>query len=469
MSVLLRITGIFLVLILGCYTWCLSQVKLTVQAAQVPQVVYANQASTSIRTTSINTGTASLPPGAVLQMMISVDGDVPTPIAVDTLPLDFVPYVSPGNLPGMRRLQLDNLNYQGLAARMTGGGGVVHVITIWPLKVGGPGPNYIPFDTFKAPVFLVDRAAFNISINDVIGLPSQINFDQNYNATISTTNVGISPNVNPLEFYAQLDNFPAVKLDTIHGSVPVNGSRAISLNNLNISSLYPRIPMDQEFVSTTHQLYIFAKEKGYENSLARAYFQVNVNSGQIFPVTLQHFGGRSITDGIELNWVTGTEENNDYFILEKFDPALGTYQPIHREQGAGFSNSPKNYRFLDPYPFNGTNQYQLRQIDLNGASQLVGNVVEVNFRTGDQFQVLDIYPNPVVDKLSFRLKMPYQDEVNLEILDLNGQVVLRKSYFLHGGIVPLEEDLSWLPAGVYVFNIAPNSAAYGLSGKIEKL
>jgi hypothetical protein len=95
------------------------------------------------------------------------------------------------------------------------------------------------------------------------------------------------------------------------------------------------------------------------------------------PIELLSFTGHKTLDGVELNWTTATERENDYFTLLRSADAENC-EPIGFVDGAGNSTSAISYSFVDDEPLPGLNYYQLKQTDWNGDSTL-SHVVAVQF------------------------------------------------------------------------------------------
>jgi hypothetical protein len=85
----------------------------------------------------------------------------------------------------------------------------------------------------------------------------------------------------------------------------------------------------------------------------------------VLPIELISFEGVNDGDVNTLTWLTATELNNDYFILDKSEDGINwsllTYMP-----GAGTAYTPSYYTYKDLNPFNGLNYYRLSQVDYNG-------------------------------------------------------------------------------------------------------
>jgi len=93
---------------------------------------------------------------------------------------------------------------------------------------------------------------------------------------------------------------------------------------------------------------------------------------------------------IEINWVTATELNNDFFELQKSTDGE-SFQSISRIDGMGTSNKMNRYFYLDRSPFLGIQYYRLKQVDFDGTyeySEIISSYYEGPI-------ALKIYPNPL--------------------------------------------------------------------------
>ncbi|HEX7367611.1 MAG TPA: hypothetical protein VF273_10970, partial [Pelobium sp.] len=85
------------------------------------------------------------------------------------------------------------------------------------------------------------------------------------------------------------------------------------------------------------------------------------------PISLTSFTAKPVDKSILLNWTTASEKNNQKFeVLKSADGK--TFKTIASLDGAINSDVEKKYSFADENPFAGTNYYQLKQTDVDGAS-----------------------------------------------------------------------------------------------------
>lgn len=93
-----------------------------------------------------------------------------------------------------------------------------------------------------------------------------------------------------------------------------------------------------------------------------------VGSQGVLPVEFVRFSGKAGRDGVILSWETAAETNNRHFVVER-DTSGSGFQALAEVPGAGNSDQPIAYTWLDAQPFNGLAYYRLRQVDLDGQSQ----------------------------------------------------------------------------------------------------
>ena len=81
-----------------------------------------------------------------------------------------------------------------------------------------------------------------------------------------------------------------------------------------------------------------------------------VGTFSTLPIQLDKFTGRSINNHVELNFSTFSEENFDYFTIERSTDAK-IFEEIGNVKGSGWSQSKKDYSFTDAQPLPGVNYY----------------------------------------------------------------------------------------------------------------
>jgi hypothetical protein len=87
----------------------------------------------------------------------------------------------------------------------------------------------------------------------------------------------------------------------------------------------------------------------------------------ILPIKLLGIKATEASDGIDVEWTTATEENNEKFILQRSTDGLN-WTEVTEVKGAGNSINAITYRYKDnQVTFSGRYYYRLKQIDFDGA------------------------------------------------------------------------------------------------------
>ncbi len=152
--------------------------------------------------------------------------------------------------------------------------------------------------------------------------------------------------------------------------------------------------------------------------------------GSPLPILLTSFKAQKTHSGVSLSWGTATEINNSYFTIEKSVDSR-SWDAVAKVDGAGTSNSQKNYQYLDRFPMAGINYYRLRQTDYDGKFTF-SPVISVELeRSG-----YSLYPTKTKDVVYLK------KESDILILNSLGQKVL-DGHFAH------QIDVSGLASGWY--------------------
>lgn len=103
------------------------------------------------------------------------------------------------------------------------------------------------------------------------------------------------------------------------------------------------------------------------------------------------FTGAENAAQIDLNWIVGSERNNDGFYVERSKDG-SDFEALGFVKGKGTSNEKNSYVFTDFQPVPGINYYRIKQVDFDG-KVMYSNTIAVNRNTDG----LLVYPNPADD------------------------------------------------------------------------
>jgi Secretion system C-terminal sorting domain len=181
------------------------------------------------------------------------------------------------------------------------------------------------------------------------------------------------------------------------------------------------------------------------------------------PIELLSFTGTNEGDKNVLRWVTATEENNDYFTLERSTDGI-SFVPVGRVDGAGNSSQILNYIFTDNFPATGENYYRLRQTDFNGAST-VSEIILINYHPGNIY-VDNLHPNPTTGDIIFDFVSPESNEIHIVVTDIAGRIVLDEVKQTDGGRMQISTQLTGCGAGVYLLKITDERKNFNYTARL---
>jgi hypothetical protein len=163
------------------------------------------------------------------------------------------------------------------------------------------------------------------------------------------------------------------------------------------------------------------------------------------PVELISFDASPFGNGVNTSWTTVTEQNSNYFSVERSFDAL-QYDSIGFVKAAGNSNSTRNYQLFDAHPLRGISYYRLKQVNLDH-SFTYSSPVDVNLLNEGG---VGIYPNPGSSMVNVVNCSGYD---KLFVMDGLGR--LAATFDVKGNMMGL--NLSELPDGIYFFTLFNNA------------
>ncbi|MFK7933379.1 MAG: T9SS type A sorting domain-containing protein [Saprospiraceae bacterium] len=174
------------------------------------------------------------------------------------------------------------------------------------------------------------------------------------------------------------------------------------------------------------------------------------NADNALAIDLLDFTATTQSDGIQLQWSTLTEVQNDHFILERSTDNL-TFEPLTKVAAVGNTAKESNYDYLDTKPTAGTNYYRLNPVSTSnqlGAATIA--TAEFEVASG-----LMIFPNPIAtgQKLQVELATLNASRAVMEILDDSGRSIQQRSLKLQKGLNQFQPSIDDLAVGTYIVRI----------------
>lgn len=188
---------------------------------------------------------------------------------------------------------------------------------------------------------------------------------------------------------------------------------------------------------------------------------VSWNSSGTLPVELTELTIEYRTPNVELRWTTATEVNNYGFEVEKKlqDSKIPKFQDwvkVGFVEGAGNSNSPKNYLFMDNNIADGKIAYRLKQIDRDGNFTYSHEVEIEAGNIPQRFSLEQNYPNPFNPTTQIRFTIPVSSFTTLKVYDIVGrEVAMLVNEMKEAGSYSVQLSMNeyQLSSGVYFYTL----------------
>jgi len=188
----------------------------------------------------------------------------------------------------------------------------------------------------------------------------------------------------------------------------------------------------------------------YENNPATCYDQLIGLSGDgctaTLPVELIYFEAKQKEEMVIVEWQTASEENNDYFEIQKSADGE-SFEMIGTQEGRMISTSTTNYFFQDENISNGIYYYRLKQVDLNGQFEYFSPVAVNVFFGKNQ---LNVFPTVTRDVINVEMNVNHL-ETNLQIFSSSGQRV--GDYFFSPDSTQESINIAHLSNGIYFLKV----------------
>lgn len=184
---------------------------------------------------------------------------------------------------------------------------------------------------------------------------------------------------------------------------------------------------------------------------------ITVNCGTSLPIGLVSFEATALdNNSVRLNWETSSEQDNDYFTIERSLSGADGWKEIAIVGGAGNSETPNYYSAMDNMPLSGVSYYRLKQTDYNGQIRI--HEMESVYIDVAGMGDLVLFPNPATDLVTVK-----GDLVSLstfKLLNAMGQDIRMNVTSYKQGDGTLVLDISSLRSGVYL--VKNGSKVYSL-------
>ncbi len=174
------------------------------------------------------------------------------------------------------------------------------------------------------------------------------------------------------------------------------------------------------------------------------------------PVELSSFTGRTVANGIELNWRTASELNNAGYVIFRNGAEVAHFREYPSLKGKGTSPVGAQYQFVDSRVQPGVEyRYTLRSIDFDGTVHDYATTVTLRAKPMvTEFRLDQNFPNPFNPSTVIQYQLPMSSEVKLVVYDMLGREVqplvnTRQA----AGSYQVQFNAASLTSGVYFYRL----------------
>lgn len=173
--------------------------------------------------------------------------------------------------------------------------------------------------------------------------------------------------------------------------------------------------------------------------------------GAVLPVELLAFDGAYQDGSVELDWSTGSEDQNDHFKVERAG-SNASFETVGSVEGAGTTQRTQEYRFIDnDIDVVGTVYYRLVQVDRNGEREIHGPIA-VKVEAGKN-EDLKVHPNPIQDRAIVKSSHVKGSTAIVSVRDLTGRVLFQKEVRMSADRIELDRRAFASREGAYLLTV----------------
>ena len=174
-------------------------------------------------------------------------------------------------------------------------------------------------------------------------------------------------------------------------------------------------------------------------------------TGGTLPVTLISFKGNLLNNAVQLNWKVENETQ-----LEGYQVERSTNGTVFTKIGfvaTGTVSTSTNYQYNDlQLPIGGEIYYRLKMVDKDGRFKY-SNIIRLKQSGQLNNRVVTIAPNPFINSFVIQIQSGGNQNIQVQLLDIGGKVLLSKKYVVNNGINQLYFQTGNLPGGMYLIKL----------------
>ncbi|MEO0312556.1 MAG: hypothetical protein RIQ89_2213 [Bacteroidota bacterium] len=179
------------------------------------------------------------------------------------------------------------------------------------------------------------------------------------------------------------------------------------------------------------------------------YTLASTTSNNPLPVSLLSFTATPTKNAVALEWITASETNNDYFLVERSIDGIH-FEKLAQVDGSGNSTVTLTYGTLDESPKIGINYYRLKQVDYDGTENL-SQIIPVKFADS---RTMALVTFQIGNHLQVEFDFTHREDAKLTLFNANGAVVANENISTVEGHNKHSMPITNLSSGIYQLQLS---------------
>jgi hypothetical protein len=210
--------------------------------------------------------------------------------------------------------------------------------------------------------------------------------------------------------------------------------------------------------------FLFLSSWIFANSADSTIFKYNLQAqpNVVLDVALKSFDALPLSNQVFLNWVTASEANNAFFVIERSKDGIH-FEALAEVKGMGNSEVPIYYDFVDESPLAAFSFYRLKQIDKSGSFSY-GPVLKVYSLHAN---LVHYYDSKQAKKWALEFDAPQATEVEIKLYNKRNELVFSENRRLDKGMQLIPLDINHLKKGRYRLELKSPQSEYQKALRIQ--
>jgi hypothetical protein len=175
-----------------------------------------------------------------------------------------------------------------------------------------------------------------------------------------------------------------------------------------------------------------------------------VDKAHPLPVSWLDVSAECIQGNMTIKWSTATEQNSDYFTLEKSLDGTN-FTTVATMKAAGNSNTAKNYSAVDYDAYSGTSFYRVKETDFNGDFSY-SSIITVSGCNRDNIVIYSTEGGA-----SININALEDGQYNIEMYDLLGKKIVNEVKNVYAGSNHIKFAPDNVASAIYVVKVYNSS------------